>query len=202
MIMRTKLLSIAASISIVLLLMFNAQSFSQCVNGSIRPADNFSVGTYSPRCHNGSDGELRFSNVFSTAGANDFTNQQYSVRILSGPGSPSTHTIPVNTSNYVIAGLTAGVYTVDIIDQCGGNSADRVVTIVNPLSNIPNIVTSIVQSDKYSTGGNCGDMLKFKLSTYASTTGGNITYLFVNIFINPLSIKYDFLSDLDRAAKE
>ena len=191
--MRTKILILVAKISLIVLLLLNTAVYSQCVNGSVRPADNFIVNTYSPRCNNGTDGELRFSNLYSTVGTNDFTNQQYSVRILSGPNGSSVNPIPLNSSNYTITGLSAGVYTVDIIDQCGGNSADRVVTIYNTLPNIPSILTTLTQVDKYSTANNCGDIIKFRLATNSGTTTGNVTYIFENnlgqslTFINPIA---------------
>src|SRR5574343_1586019 len=178
--MRTKILIQVAKISLILLLLLDTVSYSQCLNVAVRPADNFIVNTYSPRCNNGTDGELRFSNLYSTVGTNDFTNQQYSVRILNGPNGSSVYSIPLNSSNYTVTGLSAGVYTVDIIDQCGGNSADRVVTIYNTQPNIPSILTTLTQVDKYSTATNCGDILKFKLATNSGTTTGNVTYVFVN----------------------
>lgn len=200
MIMRTKLLILIAKTSILVLLLSNMEAFSQCVNGAIRPADNFIVGTYSPRCHNGNDGELRFSNIFSTVGANDFTNQQYAVRILSGPSGTSTHLIPMNTSVFVVTGLVAGVYTVDIIDQCGGNSADKVVAIYNTQPNISSIITTITQIDKFSSANNCGDVLKFRITTNSGSTSGSVTYTFENnlgatlTFINtiPQTANYAF----------
>lgn len=200
MIMRTKLLTLIAKTSILVLLLSNMGAFSQCVNGAIRPADNFIVGTYSPRCHNGNDGELRFSNIFSTVGVNDFTNQQYAVRILSGPSGASTHLIPMNSSVFVVTGLIAGVYTVDIIDQCGGNSADKVIAIYATLPNIPSIITTIAHIDKYSSESNCGDILKFKITTNSGSTSGSVTYTFVNnlgatlTFINtiPQTANYTF----------
>ena len=192
--MRTKILIQVAKISLIVLLLLDTIAYSQCVNGAVRPADNFIVNTYSPRCNNGTDGELRFSNLYSTVGTNDFTNQQYSVRILNGPNGSSVYSIPLNSSNYTVTGLSAGVYTVDIIDQCGGNSADRVVTIQNPPANIPIINTNVVLKDKFTDTSliGCGNVFKFRLKTMSGTTTGNVTYVFTNnlgaslTFINPI----------------
>ncbi|WP_264548087.1 gliding motility-associated C-terminal domain-containing protein [Flavobacterium sp. N2820] len=195
-----KQLPYTAKAILVLTLFFSINFYAQCVDNSIRPADNFVVSTYSPRCHNGSDGELRFSNIFSTVGANDFTNQQYTVRILSGPSGPLSYALPLNTSTYVITGLPAGSYLVDVIDQCGGNNSDKLITIFSAQPNVSSMLTSITHNGRYSTPGNCGDVLKFKLATNSGTTSGDATYTFLNnlgqtlTFVNPIgqTVNYTF----------
>jgi gliding motility-associated-like protein len=177
-----KQLPYTAKAILVLTLFFSINFYAQCVDNSIRPADNFVVSTYSPRCHNGSDGELRFSNIFSTVGANDFTNQQYTVRILSGPSGPLSYALPLNTSTYVITGLPAGSYLVDVIDQCGGNNSDKVVIIPSPLPNFPSINTSILPIDKFTDSSipTCGNSFIYRIKSISGTTTGNLTYVFTN----------------------
>ena len=151
---------------------------AQCVDNSIRPSDTYSVASWSPRCHNGNDGEINVSNIASTSGS-DLINQSYAVRILSGPNAPMQFPIPNGNTDYTITGLQAGNYIIDIIDACGGNSADKSIVITNP---IPNITSTIVLKDKTSEENNqaCGTNLKFKISMVASGTGGDATYTFTN----------------------
>jgi gliding motility-associated-like protein len=151
---------------------------AQCVDNSIRPSDTYSVASWSPRCHNGNDGEINVFNIASTSGS-DLINQSYAVRILSGPNAPMQFPIPTGATNYTITGLQAGNYIIDIIDACGGNSADKSIVITNP---IPNITSTIVLKDKTSEENSqaCGTNLKFKISMVASGTGGDATYTFTN----------------------
>lgn len=153
-------------------------SAAQCVDNSIRPSDTFSIEAWSPRCHNGTDAEIHVFNIASSAG-NTLTNQNYAVRILTGPNAPMEFTIPTNATDYTITGLQAGNYTIDIIDACGGNSADKNVTINNPFSHIN---TTIVLKDKFTetTNSVCGSILNFKVSMVTSGTSGDATYTFTN----------------------
>lgn len=151
---------------------------AQCVDNSVRPSDTFSFESWSPRCTNGNDGEIRVFNIASTAGST-FTNQNYAIRILSGPNAPMQFPIPNDSTNYTVTGLQAGNYIIDIIDACGGNSADKSVVISNP---IPSIASTIVLKDKTSeeSNQNCGTILRFKIAMVASGTGGDATYTFTN----------------------
>jgi len=157
---------------------FFQASFAQCTDNSIRPSDTYSVETLSPRCQNGNDAEIRVFNIATTSG-NTLINQNYAIRIISGPNAPMQYPIPTGLTDYTITGLQAGNYVIDIIDACGGNSADKSVVITNP---IPNIATTIVLKDKKTDliNQNCGSILMFKISMVVSGTGGDTTYEFTN----------------------
>jgi gliding motility-associated-like protein len=169
---------LVSKILLILFLGVFQNNNAQCVDNSVRPSDTFSFESWSPRCHNGNDGEIRVFNIASTAG-NDLINQAYAVRILTGPNGSMQFPIPTGATSYTITGLQAGNYVIDIIDSCGGNSADKSVVISNP---IPNITSTIVLKDKISIENNQNQeiILRFKISMVASGTGGDVTYVFTN----------------------
>lgn len=180
--LRERLNEIRVAAFFVLLVLSSHSTFSQCTNGAARPADDFNFAIFSPRCLNGSDGEIQLTNIHSTLGTTDFTNQQYAVRILSGPGGVRNYNIPLNSSTFTLTGLAAGTYLVDIIDQCGGNSSDKSIVVPNGLNNATIVTTTLSLIDRFTnpSSATCGSILKFRIKTLSGTTSGNATYTFVN----------------------
>lgn len=180
--LRERLNEIRVAAFFVLLVLSSYSTFSQCTNGAARPADDFNFAIFSPRCLNGSDGEIQLTNIHSTLGTTDFTNQQYAVRILSGPGGVRNYNIPLNSSTFTLTGLAAGTYLVDIIDQCGGNSSDKSIVVPNGLNNAATVTTSVLMIDRFTdpTSTICGDFYKFRFKTVSSTGSGNVNYTLTN----------------------
>ncbi len=177
------------SLLLTMVLLMCQSTEAQCSDNFIRPSDSFQLQGWSPRCHNGTDGEIRITNIASTIGQGDFTNQNYAVRILSGPNAPRTIPITANSATFTLSGLTSGTYVLDIIDQCGGNSADKTITLVNPPLNSTLAPTTYILKDKtnnpeYSV---CGNMLKYRMTITTTSTAGDITCVFTNNEGNTLS---------------
>ncbi len=162
---------------------------AQCSNNFIRPSDSFQVVGWSPRCNNGTDGEIQITNISSTLGQGNFTNQNYSVRILSGPNAPATYPISTNSASITLSGLSSGTYTLDIIDQCGGNSADKTVTLTNPPLNTTLAATTYLLKDKTNNSlyNECGNTLKYRMFITSTTTAGDVICIFTNNQGNTLS---------------
>lgn len=172
---------------------------AQCSDNFTRPSDGFQLQGWSPRCHNGTDGEIRITGIASTVGQGDFTNQNYAVRILSGPGAPATIPITSNSAAFTVSGLTAGTYVVDIIDQCGGNSSDKTVTLTNPTPNSALAPLTHIFKDKTTNPvfSGCGNMLKFRIVISSTDSAGDVTCIFTNNNGNTLT----FTKPINRQAQ-
>lgn len=196
--MNTKILKINSNLPLFVLVVFSLlfceNAYTQCANGSVRPADDFGYSFVSPRCFNGADGEIRLTNIHSTLGQNDFTNQNYQIRILSGPGGARNFSLSQNTSSYVVTGLLAGTYVVDVMDSCGGNSADKTIVIANGLNNAVSVVTYVSLVDRITTlnSNTCGDSFKFRFKTISNTGTGNVNYTLVNNLGNTIEFVSNF----------
>lgn len=176
-------------LTILFALIISTYANGQCTNNSIRPGDSFIFTSQtSPSCYNGNNGSFTVTNISSTLGMGDFTNQQYFVRLLSGPPSPAypiSYPVPLNASSLNIPGLSPGSYLVDIIDQCGGNSADQTVTINNQ--------PAVGFNDSYlniSDVSGCGATSIYTFLHQLSIPGsvyGNHTYVYTNNLGNTLS---------------
>lgn len=178
------------SLFLLFVLAFAQNLKAQCTDETIRPSDGFTAVGWAPRCNNGNDGEIRITGISSTAGSANFANRGYAVRILSGPGGPQSFPIEGNVGNFNVTGLQAGAYIIDIIDQCGGNSADMAVTLHNPSPNIPVAATTLFLRDRLTANvvQECGNTVKYKINVLSTGTTGNVAYTFTNNLGNTLSV--------------
>ncbi|MFN7015011.1 MAG: hypothetical protein ACK4ON_12160, partial [Bacteroidia bacterium] len=89
---------------------------------------------------------------------------------------------PQDSSSYVITGLAAGTYLIDIIDECGSNSADKNIVLPNGLNNASSVTTAITHIDRIhdSAAIACGTIYKFNIKTVSSRTSGDVHYTFTN----------------------
>ncbi len=155
----------------------------QCLDNFIRPGDDFVLSSWSVRCQNGNDGIIEISNISSTAG--NFINQGFIVRVLNGPMGTSNYAVPVNESTFVINGLVAGTYTIDIMDQCGGNSSDKTIVVGSPNSYLT--ATFLMRNTFNNTSlSGCGNSVKYRFLFVAPGSSGDIELAFTNSTNNTL----------------
>ena len=176
-------------LTLVFFLFISMYTNGQCTVPGVRPGDSFTFSSQtSPSCFNGNDGSFTVTNISSTLGLGDYTNQQYVVRLLSGPPGPIypvDYPVPLNSSSLNISGLAPGTYVVDIKDQCNNNSADQTVTINNQ--------PAIGFNDSYlnvSDVSGCGASRVYTFLHQISIPGsvyGNHTYVYTNNLGNTLS---------------
>lgn len=170
---------------IPLLMVFSTKINAQCTNSTIRPGDGFTLQGWSTTCNGGSDGYIRISGITSSSSASPNANRPYFARILTAvgggihPSYPTPFPIPAG-GTFDIPNLPAGSYVVDIIDGCGGTSADKAVTITQPNNpeftlNQPIIIRRIT-----SPSGTCGDTFVVKVPFTRFDTGQTLSVTFTN----------------------
>ena len=157
---------------------------AQCTNNSIRPDDGFTLQGWNPTCNGGTDGYINISGITSSSSTSPDANRSYSARILTGigggidPNYPIPYPIPLG-STFQIPNLPAGTYVVDIIDQCGGNSADKTVTISQPANPEFSLSGSSV-INRVTRNGICGDTYVIDVSFARNETGQLLNFYFTN----------------------
>lgn len=168
---------------IMVILMISTASTGQCLDNFIRPSDDFVLSSWSVRCQNGNDGIIDISNISSTAG--NFTNQGFIIRILSGPTGTSNYAVPINESTFSITGLVAGTYTLDIMDQCGGNSSDKTIVVGSPSNYLT--ATFLMRNTFNNTSlSGCGNSVKYRFLFVAPGSSGDIELVLTNSANNTL----------------
>lgn len=169
---------------IPLLMIFSTKINAQCTNSTIRPGDGFTLQGWNPTCNGGTDGYINISGITSSSAASPNANRPYFARILTAvgggihPSYPTPFPIPAG-STFQIPNLPAGTYVVDIIDQCGGSSADKSVTIGQPaLPEFKHIGSTIV--NRVTRNGVCGDTYIIDTRFGRNATGQILNFYFTN----------------------
>jgi hypothetical protein len=148
-------------IVIILTFFFSNTVIAQCTDSSVRPGDGFILQGWNPTCNGGTDGYIKITGITSSSTTSPNANRPYSARILTAvggsihPSYPTPFPIPAG-STFDIPNLPAGTYVVDIIDACGGSSADKTVTIGQPANPEFTHVSSTVVN-RITEGAICGD---------------------------------------------
>ncbi|MBY0543506.1 MAG: gliding motility-associated C-terminal domain-containing protein [Sphingobacteriaceae bacterium] len=158
------------------------KSYAQCTNASSRPNDTYTLVGWAPRCNGGNDGFIRITGIGSTIGS--YTNGPYTARILTAVGGTviSTHPIPAGNTTFDITGLTSGNYFVDIMDQCGGTSSSKLVTVTSIVANtllVEQPVTGFSFITR-KTDITCGDTYTYKSRVQYLNNGQTVTVTFTN----------------------
>jgi len=169
---------------IVLVNIFWARMNAQCTNSTIRPGDGFTLQGWNPTCNGGTDGYINISGITSTSSTLPDANRPYSARILTAvgggihPSYPTPFPIPAGSA-FQIPNLPAGTYVVDIIDQCGGSSADKTVVIGQPhLPEFSHLNSVII--NRVTRNGICGDTYVIDTRFARCGTGQTINFYFTN----------------------
>lgn len=165
-------------------LLFALSGYSQCSDSTVRPGDGFTLQGWNPTCNGGSDGYINIAGITSSSAASPNANRPYSARILTAvgggihPSYPTPFPIPAG-STFQIPNLPAGTYVVDIIDQCGGTSADKTVTIEQPaLPEFKHISSTII--NRVTRNGVCGDTYIIDTRFGRNATGQILNFYFTN----------------------
>ncbi|HMQ06171.1 MAG TPA: immunoglobulin domain-containing protein [Saprospiraceae bacterium] len=178
--MRKLLHNIWLYVFVLMIILLDSKLNAQCPPNPayITLNDNFTVTGWTPTCRNGGNGFIRFTNATGGNPPRILRVRDLMFNIV------ETLNIGSGTMGDV-TGLMPGTYIADVLDACGEDSADKIVTIINPVGTLEYFLPASGYWDEY-TDAICGDIYLHRLMAFASRTGQTLRFLYVNHFNDTL----------------